>query len=420
MRSTLLTRRLGALPTLHTFKERNEQKVPSVFSSPNPILFGVGTSKQTGEKLKELGCSKVLLVYDAGIKAAGLVDKIDKTIIDSGVGTVHYSGVLADPPDWSVEQASALGASEGIDGVVGLGGGSALDTAKGAGLLQANPPPISKYFGREGVVTKPSVPIVVIPTTAGTGSECTPGGVITDTKAGIKTNIAGIGCKVSLGIIDPELTLGLPPSITASTGMDALCHCAESYTSALANSFCDLTGREGIRLVGKYLVRAFENGSDLEAREGMMKAATLGGMSMSGPLCHLAHDIGKAMGGKFHVPHGNGCASCLPQVLEEVAPAVPDRVRYIAESFGAEIPPGASPVQIGKAAYTTIQGLMKKLKMPNMRELGLKKDELLANLPEIVESMQMGLVKLFGRGTFPLPVTAELIASIISRAYDEN
>ena len=394
--------------------------MPSVFSSPNPILFGVGTSKLTGEKLKELGCSKILLVYDAGIKAAGIADKMERIISEASVGIVHYSNVLADPPDWSVEEAGALGAAEGVNGVVGLGGGSALDTAKGAAMLQTNPPPISQYFGREGVVTKPSVPLVVIPTTAGTGSETTPGGVITDTKAGIKTNIAGVGCKVTLGIVDPELTLGLPPSVTASTGMDALCHAAESYTSALSNSFCDLTGREAIRLAGKYLVRAFENGADLEAREGMMKAATLGGMSMSGPLCHLAHDIGKAMGGKFHVAHGNGCASCLPQVLETVAPAVPDRVRYIAESFGASIPADASPEQIGKAAYTAIQGLMKKLRMPNMRELGLEKSSLLEALPELVVSMQEGLVNLFGRGTCPVPVTKELISSIIARAYDEN
>ena len=392
----------------------------SVFSSPNPILFGIGASKLVGGKLKELGCSKVLLVYDAGIKASGLADKIAGIIGEAGIAAVHYSGVLADPPDWSVEEAGALGVSQGVDGVVGLGGGSSLDTAKGAAMLQTNPPPISRYFGREGVITKPSVPLVVMPTTAGTGSESTPGGVITDTKAGIKTNIAGVGCKVTLGIIDPELTLGLPPAVTASTGMDALCHCAESYTSALSNSFCDLTGREGIRLAGKYLVRAFENGSDLEAREGMMKTATLGGISMSGPLCHLAHDIGKAMGGKFHVAHGNACASTLPQVLEIVAPALPDRVRYIAESFGASIADDASPEQIGAAARTAMQHLMKRLNMPNMRELGLGKDELLATLPELVVSMQAGLTALFGRGTFPLPVSKELIENIISRAYDEN
>ena len=394
--------------------------MPSVFSSANPILFGIGTSKLVGEKLKELGCTKVLVVYDEGIKSAGIADRIVSAINASGIETVHYSGVLADPPDWSVEEAGAVGVNENVDGVVGLGGGSAIDTAKGAAMLQTNPPPISQYYGREGVVTKPSTPLVVIPTTAGTGSESTPGGVITDTKNGIKTNIAGVGCKVSLGIVDPELTLGLPPSVTAATGMDALCHAAESYTSALSNSFCDLTGEEAIRLAGEYLVRAFEDGSDLEAREGMMKAATLGGMSMSGPLCHLAHDIGKAMGGKFHIAHGNACASCLPQVLETVAPAVPDRVRYIAEAFGADIPDDASPETIGAIARATIQELMKKLGLPNLRELGLNKEDLLRELPAMVTAMQEGLVKMFGRGTCPVPVTKELIASIISRAYDEN
>jgi len=394
--------------------------MPSVFSSPNPILFGTGTSGLVGEKLKELGCTKVLVVFDRGIQASGVADRIIGIINDAGIATVSFSGVLADPPDWSVEEAGALGARENVDGVVGLGGGSSLDTAKAATMLITNPPPISQYYGREGVVTKPGKPLVVIPTTAGTGSETTPGGVITDTKNDIKTNIAGAGCKVTLGIVDPELTLGLPPSVTASTGMDALCHSAESYTSALSNSFCDLTAREGISLVGKYLVRAFENGSDLEAREGMMKAATLGGVSMSGPLCHLAHDIGKAMGGKYHVAHGNACASTLPQVLEAVAPAVPERVRYIAESFGAVIPEDAEPAAIGAAACVTMQNLMKRLKMPNMKELGLDKDEIVKVLPDIVYSMQMGLVKLFGMGTFPLPVSTELIADIISRAYDEN
>ena len=394
--------------------------MPSVFSAPNPILFGIGVSGLVGEKLNGFGCSKVLVVYDAGIKAAGLADRIGALIEGAGIETVHYSGVLADPPDWSVEEAGALGLGENVDGVVGLGGGSALDTAKGATLLQTNPPPISQYYGREGVVTKPGKPLIVIPTTAGTGSESTPGGVITDTKNGIKTNIAGAGCKVTLGIVDPELTLGLPPAITASTGMDALCHAAESYTSALANMFCDLTGREAIGLAGKYLVRAFENGADLEAREGMMKAATLGGISMSGPLCHLGHDIGKAMGGRFHVPHGNACASCLPQVLETVAPAVPGRVRYIAEAFGADIPADASPGQIGEAARAAIQSLLIKLKMPNLRGLGLNKADLLAELPDMVCSMQAGLVKLFGQGTCTVPVTRDLIAGIIARAYDEN
>jgi alcohol dehydrogenase class IV len=189
----------------------------SEFSSPNPVLFGAGTSRQTGLKLRELGCKKVLVVYDKGIKASGIADRIIANINEAGIETVCFDGVLADPPDWSVEEAGALGVRENVDGVVGIGGGSSMDSAKAAKLLLTNPPPINQYFGREGVVTKPSVPLIVIPTTAGTGSETTPGGVITDTKNNIKSNIAGTGCTVNLGIVDPELTLGLPPSITAST-----------------------------------------------------------------------------------------------------------------------------------------------------------------------------------------------------------
>lgn len=396
----------------------------SIFSSPNPLLFGIGTSKLVGEKLKELGCTKVLVVYDAGIKSAGVADKIIGLINEAGIETVTYDGVQADPPDWSVDEAGTLGIREKVDGVVGVGGGSSLDTAKGAKLLQTNPPPINQYFGREGVVTKPSVPLVVIPTTAGTGSECTPGGVITDTKNNIKTNIAGVGCAVTLGIADPELTLGLPPSVTASTGMDALCHAVESYTSQRANSFSELTGREAFNLVGQYLVRAFENGSDLEARKGMMLAATLGGISMSGALCHLAHDIGKVLGAKFHIPHGNGCASCLPQVLEVIAPAVPEKVKEITIALGGTVSNGAAPEEIGKAAYETVLTLMRRLKLPSLKEFGAKngftKGDLLAVVPEGVEAMQQGLVKLFGQGTSPVPATKELIATIVSRAWDEN
>ena len=396
----------------------------SVFSSPNPLLFGIGTSKRVGEKLKEFGCKKVLVVCDQGVKAAGITEKIIKIINEAGIATVTYDGVQADPPDWSVNEAGEIGIREKVDGVVGVGGGSSLDTAKGAKMLQTNPPPIGKYFGREGVVTVPSVPLIVIPTTAGTGSECTPGGVITDTKNNIKTNIAGVGCAVTLGIVDPELTLGLPPSVTASTGMDALCHAVESYTSMRANSFCELTGRSAFTLVGKYLVRAVENGADLEAREGMMLASSLGGISMSGPLCHLAHDIGKVLGGKFHIPHGNGCASCLPQVMQIDAAVLPEKVKEITLALGGTVSDGASPEEIGNAAYDTIKALMKKLKLPSLRDFGAKngftKEDLLAVVPENVVIMQEGLVKLFGQGTSPVPATKELIAELISRAYDEN
>ncbi|MDR3209638.1 MAG: iron-containing alcohol dehydrogenase [Oscillospiraceae bacterium] len=391
----------------------------SIWSAPNPLLFGTGVSKLAGEKLRELGCKKALVVFDRGVKNAGLADRILDSLRGAGIETVPFGEVQADPPDWSVEAAGALGVSEGADCVVGVGGGSSLDTAKGAKLLITNPPPLKQYYGREGVVTKPSVPLLVIPTTAGTGSECTPGGVITDTERGIKVNIAGTGCAVTLALVDPELTLGLPAAVTAATGMDALCHNIESYTSARKNALSDVTGREGMRLAAKYLARAVENGADTEAREGMMLASSLGGISMSGALCHLSHDIGRSLGAKFHVPHGNGCAACLPQVLEAVAPTCPERLRYFAECFGVTLPEDAAIVEIGRAARGAAQGLMRQIKLPTLRELGLDRAALLAAVPDEVV-MQCEMAAKLGIVTSPIPVTRGLIAGILENAYDTN
>ncbi len=394
----------------------------SIFNSPNPILFGIGAAGRTGSELRKLGCTKVLAVFDRGVEQAGVAEKVLQSIRDAGIGVVIYNNVQADPPVWSVEEAGALGAKEGVDGVVGIGGGSSLDTAKGAKLLQTNPPPLRQYFGRTGVVTKPSVPLIVIPTTAGTGSECTPGGTITDTERNIKTNISGVGCAVNLGIVDPELSANLPRSVTASTGLDALCHCVESYTSAMANSISTVLGREGIRLVGQYLVRACEHGAaDMEARAGMAKAATLGGMAMSGAFCHLCHDIGRSLGAKFHVPHGNGCAVTLPQVLEIIAPVKTEEVRYIARCLGAELSGDADAAAVGKAAYDAAHKLLKDTGLKNLRELGLSREELLAVVPdEVVMQIEMEIKAFGGIAPPPLPVTKELVAEIINRAYDEN
>ena len=391
----------------------------SVFSTPNPLLFGPGSSETTGERLKDMGCKKALVVFDAGVKAAGIADKIIAAIESAGLETVCFDEVQADPPDWSAEAAGKLAVDSGADCVVGVGGGSSLDTAKAAKMLITNPPPLKQYYGREGVVTKPSVPLFVIPTTAGTGSECTPGGVITDTERGIKVNISGVGCSVTLGIVDPNLTLGLPKKVTAFTGMDALCHCTESYTSARTNSFSDVYGREGTKLVAKFLKRAYNDGSDIEARSGMMLAASFGGMAMSGALCHMSHDIGRSLGAKFHIPHGNGCAACLPQVIERVAVVFPERVRFIAECFDCEIADDATPEEIGAAAKEAMRDLIKSVELPNLKEMGLDLDELLKVVPQEVV-MQAGMAAKIGIVTIPLPISEELIAGIIQQAWDEN
>ncbi len=385
--------------------------MPSIFSSPNPTLFGVGTSRVIGDKLKEFGCQKVLVVYDQGVKEAGIVDPLLGYIHAAGIETVSFDRVLPDPPDWLVDEAGMLGINEKVDGVVGIGGGSSLDTAKGVKVLLSNPPPINQYFGRFKGVKNADKPLIVVPTTAGTGSEHTPGGTITDTRRNAKDVVEIVGRSVDLGIVDPELTLSLPPRVTAITGMDALCHLVESFTSKWSNRFCETFAKEGITLVGKYLVRAYRDGSDLEAREGMMFAASLGGMSMLGPLCHLGHDIGRRLGANFKMAHGLSCCTCLPQVVEFIAPVLPDKVKLIAEALGGMVPEGAPPKEIGRIARETIQKVMKAIEMPNLKSLGLAKKDVLAIAPEI---MELGLV------TAPVAPTLADITTLLERAYEEN
>ena len=217
----------------------------STWNSPNPVLFGSGASKTVGGHLLKFGCGKVLVVFDKGVKAAGVVDKVLGYIEKSGIRTVLYDGVLSDTPDFTINEAAELALRENVDGVVAVGGGSSLDTGKGVDVLLSNPPPINRYFAQP---SKPPAgdlsnlkPLIVIPTTAGTGSEVTPGGACADTEHNTKENFV---CPVTLGIIDPELTLGLPPEVTSITAFDALCHAGRrlSRTSQTNSASCSPKG----------------------------------------------------------------------------------------------------------------------------------------------------------------------------------
>lgn len=387
--------------------------MPSIFSASNPILFGVGTSKEVGKRAKGFGCTKVLLVFGKNIEAAGLPDKIEKYLREEDIEVVRYNGVQADPPDWSAEEAARIGLENKVDGIIGLGGGSSLDTAKAATLLQTNPFPLRQYFGRFAAKANPGITLIVIPTTAGSGSECTPGGVITDTENQVKTNVNGAGCKVTLGICDPELTLRLPKPVTASTGFDALCHAMESYTSIGHNPFAALAAEKAITLVGNSLMRAYTNGSyDLKARIDMMEAATLGGISMMGPLCHLGHDIGRALGASYRLPHGIACVISMPQVLAYIASAVPEKVAFIGRALGADIAEGEDSASIGVKSKEALRDMMKAMNIPTLQSYGLNKLELFEKIPPNVLEMGLALA--------PMPTTTESIISILDKVYEEN
>ena len=355
----------------------------STWDSKNPILFGVGTSKLTGEKLKSFGCSKVLVVFDKGVKAAGIVDPILETLTAQGITYVCYDNVQADPPDWSCDEAGALGASEKCNGVLGIGGGSAMDTAKAARILINRPGPINQYFmvpGTPPLDETGMCPIVVIPTTAGTGSESSPGGVITDTKNDTKRIF---NSTLTLGIVDPELTSGLPPGITANTGIDALCHAAEALTTTLPSELAAVLGKESCRLVAKYLPIAVKDGKNMEARNAMSLAATLATISMRGPLGHIPHQFGKGISKNWHVPHGVTCGLFLATALKHEAEVVPQQVKQVCEAMGIPLPPNASPQEIGQAIFDAINKLLKDVDFPTFASVCGTKEELLSKVDDI-------------------------------------
>jgi alcohol dehydrogenase class IV len=319
--------------------------------------------------------------------------------------------VQPDPPDWSCEAAAELGRQAGVNGVVAIGGGSSLDTGKAAKVLLTNPPPIARYYlAHEDVQPDESqmYPIVVIPTTAGTGSEATPGGVITDSATNVKHNVP---CMSNLGIVDPELTVGLPPRVTATTAVDALCHAAEAFTSNKPNAVSDVMNERAIALIGKHLPRVFDNPADLDAREGVSLAATLGGLGLMGPFCHIPHEIGLIIGMIFHIPHGAACGMTLPEALEFIAPALPGRIATVAALLGGAVPDGATPQEIGRLANAAVTRLFAKIGFPKLSEYAAKAD-ILAAVPRIMQPYPFVHC--------PRGVTAGDIADILTRAYDRQ
>jgi alcohol dehydrogenase len=385
----------------------------STWNSPNPVLYGSGSSKVTGEQLKKFGCKKVIIVYDKGVKSAGIVDKILENIKDAGIEAVLFDGALSDAPDYTINEAGALAVREQVDGVVAIGGGSSIDTGKGVDVLLSNPPPINKYFARPGQPPTGDLshlkPLIVIPTTAGTGSEVTPGGACADTKLNTKENFV---CPVSLGIVDPELTVGLPPFVTAMTAFDALCHAVEAFVSNQPNKFSELFAKQAITLIGKHLPAAVKNGKNMEAREGLHLASTMASMSILGPYCNIPHDIGAVICMMFHMPHGIAVSACLPEIFKFYTPAIPEKVKTIAECLGAKVPANASNEEIAQIASDTVRNLMKAAELPKLTNYVKTREELLTAVPQIMATQNFFFS--------PRPVTAEDVTYILSKSFDSQ
>jgi alcohol dehydrogenase class IV len=280
------------------------------------IVAGPGSIDRLLDLVKDFGGRRVLIVSDQGVARAGLVDRPRQALVAGGIAVT----VLDDtPPEPEVAHVEALlaaaKAAGGADVVVGIGGGSAMDVAKVLAVLLAQPVTLSGLLAKEPIKSR-GLPTVMVPTTAGTGSEATPNAIFLVPEDELKVGIVSPQLMPDGVILDPLLTLTLPPPITASTGMDALTHAIECYCSKKGNPFSDLFGLEAIRLIARSIRRAYSDGSDVDARNDMLLGAFYGGVCIATSSTTAVHALAYPLGGKYRIPHGLSNAMLLPFVME--------------------------------------------------------------------------------------------------------
>lgn len=294
------------------------------------LVFGPGAVAEVGPIVRDLGVRRALLVTDPGVAAAGVAARVEAACAAAGVAVTVFDRVAPSPTLADVE-AGVAAARRALDGgelaVVAVGGGSPMDAAKAIALGAVNPVPVRR-LDDPAAVERPGLPIVAVPTTAGTGAETNGFGVVTDTEAVRKVYLGDESTVPVAAVLDPELTLGVPPPVTAATGMDALTHALESLASRRANDVAAGDALRAVELVSAHLATAVADGRDLAARSQLLLAAHLAGRAMRSTGLGLAHAIGHALTNRAGIPHGAALAMVLPAVLRFNLP-----VR--AEAFGA-------------------------------------------------------------------------------------
>lgn len=306
------------------------------FYVQSDITFGRNSIEHLPDILKRYGALNVMVIYDEGVKAAGIAEKVLEQVGKANVTVTVYDRVLPNPSNELVEEAAELARGAQVNAFVAVGGGSSIDLAKAVNVLMTNPSPIGQYGGI-GNVKNPVLPLVAIPTTAGTSSEITNVTALTDTKAVCKYVIIDNKITAADVIIDPEFTRTVPKSVTAATGMDAITHAVESYISNMANPLTEYNSIKGLQLLYKNLPKVVENGSDMEAREQMLLGCVITGFGFSNANLGLVHGIAHTLSAHFHLAHGMANAAVLPYVMEYNAEECPEKMIELAQAIDLKL-----------------------------------------------------------------------------------
>lgn len=341
------------------------------FIVPGQIITGSGALTMAEETLKGLG-KKALIVTDKVMIQLGNCAKVETALKNQGIDYAIYSEIVGEPTDTMIENGLKVYKENGCDFLVALGGGSPIDSMKAIGSLVVNGGNISDYMGKVIDVEMP--PLVAIPTTAGTGSEATQFTIITDTKKDIKMLLKGKVLMPKLAIIDPQFTMTAPPKITAATGLDALCHAVEAYTSRKAQTLSDSFAMSAVKRIFKSLPVVFKDGKNEEARIQMSVAALEAGIAFNNASVTIIHGMSRPIGALFHVAHGLSNAMLMKECLGFALEGAYDRFADLGRAIGV-----ADATDEDKAAaekfLSAIEGIVKELETPTLAEFGIDKEE---------------------------------------------
>lgn len=363
---------------------------------PTDIHFGCGVLRDLPERIRGAGGTRPFLVTDPGVCAAGILDEVTAILRRAEMEFTVCDRVKPDSGSALIDETAAELKRSGSDLVIGIGGGSSLDTAKAIAALATNPGSALDYVGLHKVRNR-AMPVVAIPTTAGTGSEVTLWSVFTDDTRSVKVAIGGVMMYPAVALCDPELTLGLPPQLTASTGMDALAHAIECYTNNACQPISGALALRAIELIGRSLRSAVLNGRNRESRYAMMLAATMAGIAMNPTRLGLAHALAMPLGSwNLHIPHGMVLAVTLPAVMEFNYTAEPDRFVDVARALGERID-SLSRMEAAARAVTAVSSLARDIGIPAaLGDYGLRDEHV---RPVVEEAMKSGNVPVNPRRT---------------------
>jgi len=381
----------------------------SNFFSPQKIVLGQDAVKEVGDEVKSLNGSKAIIVTDPGIVSAGYVKLVEDALHAAKIEVGSFDRVEPEPPARIVGECVKMIREGKYDVVIGLGGGSSLDIAKGAAIMANNPGTIADYAGIDKV-PRAGLPKILIPTTAGTGSETSRSLIVTDERDNTKKSIASSFGIADVAILDPLLTLSMPPQVTANTGMDALVHAIESYVSATTTPFAEILAIEAISLIAHNLPLAYSKGSNVIARYNMLLAASIAGLAFASSRLGIVHGLAYVIDTEYHLPHGRANAIMLPHVMNFNKTGNLRKFAKIAEAMGENVE-GLSMYKAAEKSVEAVENLLNALQIPfKLSQYGISRDD----LPKLVEG-GMKQARLFIPN--PRDVTPEDLKSIYERAF---